>query len=172
MLSTYEVREGEHRAERLVASSGAQAADLAEDQEAAAWLRLCSLLVCRLDHSDIGFLEYSPTERTLTAASTGTPLPPKHEREERVPAPQRASPQDLQTPTDQQWRRGEGQVVQQWPAEHTKVTPHPHARARERRVCSVPRMEGAESRRGCVCTTCSHRGRCGGGMCPSSTQQA
>ena len=40
MLSTYEVREGEHRAERLVASSGAQAADLAEDQEAAAWLRL------------------------------------------------------------------------------------------------------------------------------------
>ena len=41
MLSTYEVREGEHRAERLVASSGAQAAALAEDQEAAAWLRLC-----------------------------------------------------------------------------------------------------------------------------------
>ena len=45
MLSTYEVREGEHRAERLVASSGAQAADLAEDQEAAAWLRLCLVRV-------------------------------------------------------------------------------------------------------------------------------
>ena len=45
MLSTYEVREGEHWAERLVASSGAQAAALAEDQEAAAWLRLCLVRV-------------------------------------------------------------------------------------------------------------------------------